>query len=178
MQPNRHADAYLHQYSWRFTGLHLQTSGLIGISTSLRTYSQETTNMKIPGFITTLALLLPVSVIAAPTLEQRWSSPAFWASHSGHVPSSRRGCDYALCDLSKARMPQGTTTCMLNVARNTTNRHASSDTTATTILQFDPESCLYRAWHAELHLRPFQQYRNPCSYRSNGISLQCILHRR
>ncbi|KAG9573516.1 hypothetical protein KCU77_g6421, partial [Aureobasidium melanogenum] len=65
--------------------------------------------MRTSGFTTTLALLLPGFVVAAPTAEQHWSSPSFWASHSGHVPSVRRGCDYALCDLSKARMPQAPT---------------------------------------------------------------------
>ncbi|KAH0281363.1 hypothetical protein KCU91_g320, partial [Aureobasidium melanogenum] len=65
--------------------------------------------MRTSGFTITLALLLPGFVVAAPTAEQHWSSPSFWASHSGHVPSVRCGCDYALCDLSKARMPQAPT---------------------------------------------------------------------
>ncbi|KAI5201848.1 hypothetical protein E4T39_04971 [Aureobasidium subglaciale] len=65
--------------------------------------------MRVPTFTATLAILLPMSITAAPTIEQRWSSPSFWASHSGHDSQFRRGCDYALCDLSKARLPRAPT---------------------------------------------------------------------
>ncbi|KEQ82525.1 hypothetical protein M438DRAFT_407214 [Aureobasidium pullulans EXF-150] len=65
--------------------------------------------MKISTLTATLAIMFSASVKAAPTLEQRWSSPSFWTSHSGHSASTRRGCNYSLCDLSKARLPQAPT---------------------------------------------------------------------
>jgi hypothetical protein len=134
--------------------------------------------MRTSTLTTTLALLLPVSVLAAPTIEQRWSSPSFWASHFGHAPSSRRDCDYALCDLSKARLPQGALPSVLVLLDYMYLTHHSSDASPTTILQIELESRLYRAWHSELHLRSLQQHSNTCSGRRNSFPLQCLLHRR
>jgi hypothetical protein len=143
---------FLHQHIRADTGSYLNISGAALASTLVLTGSERIKNMRTSTLTTTLALLLPVFVVAAPTIEQRWSSPSFWASHSGHTPSTRRGCDYALCDLSKAKLPQGALPRVFVLSRYMQLTHHSSDSSSTTILQFELESRFDRTWHSELHL--------------------------